>query len=77
MYEIAFENILKSSLVFNEAKMFILTENTIFDAVANKLNPFHLNTITIPMKGLKCPFNKLGYWGYRGTYINTFVEKII
>lgn len=34
MCEIAFEDILKSCLVFNEAKMFILTENTIFGAVA-------------------------------------------
>eukprot|EP01083_Nonionella_stella_P137667 418861_1 len=48
-----------------------------FDAIANALNPFQLNTITIPMRGLKCPFNHLGYWGYRGTYINTFVEKIL
>ena len=49
----------------------------IFDGVANAINPFPLNTITIPIKGLRGPFNKYGYWGFRGTFINTFVEKII
>ena len=49
----------------------------IFDGVANALNPFQLNKINIPIKGLKAPFNLKGYWGFRGTFINTFVEKFI
>ena len=44
--------------------------------MANAINPFELNTIEIPMKGLKMPFNKFGYWGFRGTFINKFVEKL-
>eukprot|EP01083_Nonionella_stella_P064976 169853_1 len=62
-------------VMMNDGTKLLKTDR--FDAIANALNPFALNTITIPMRGLKCPFNHLGYWGYRGTYINTFVEKIL
>merc|ERR1712129_381073 len=54
-----------------------IKQSVVFDGVANALNPFNLNAIAIPMKGLRSPFNKLGYWGYRGTFINSFVEKIV
>eukprot|EP01084_Bolivina_argentea_P198100 339329_1 len=49
----------------------------IFDGVTNVMNPFELNRMHVPMRGLRTPFSKMGYWGYRGTYVNTFVEKII
>eukprot|EP00485_Elphidium_margaritaceum_P004251 CAMPEP_0202696126 /NCGR_PEP_ID=MMETSP1385-20130828/9469_1 /ASSEMBLY_ACC=CAM_ASM_000861 /TAXON_ID=933848 /ORGANISM="Elphidium margaritaceum" /LENGTH=307 /DNA_ID=CAMNT_0049352237 /DNA_START=48 /DNA_END=968 /DNA_ORIENTATION=- len=34
----------------------------VFDGVANALNPFKLNSINVPIRGLSCPFNKRGYW---------------
>lgn len=48
-----------------------------FDGVANALNPLELNRKKIPMRGLVTPFGQKGYWGYRGTHINKFVEKFI
>ena len=53
------------------------TNLQLFKIVSNVVNPFELNKIKIPMKGLKTPFNKKGYWGFRGNHINTFVEKVI
>lgn len=61
----------------NNDKHETLSGEEIFDGVANAINPFGLNKINVPMKGLKTPFNKCGYWGFRGTFINTFAEKLI
>jgi len=48
-----------------------------FDIVSNVINPFELSTLKIPMKGLKTPFDKKGYFGWRGEHINTFTEKVL
>ena len=53
------------------------TNMELFDAVTDVINPFELNKIKIPMKGLKTPFTMKGYFGFRGTHINSFVEKHI
>lgn len=61
--------------VLSDGRKILKTD--IFDAVTYYLNPFALNSITIPTKGLTGPFDHKGYWGYRGSYINTFIEKIL
>merc|ERR1712087_580053 len=53
----------------------VMDKSERFDEVARRINPFRLNAIKVPVKGLRTPFNKRGYWGYRGSFINTFVEK--
>jgi len=48
-----------------------------FDAVSKAINPFDLNRLHMPLRGLKSPYSKKGYWGFRGKYISKFVEKLI
>ena len=67
----------ENETIFDEIERKKIEQVEKYDTVCSYINPFELNGMRIPMKGLTGPFDHKGYYGYRGQHINKFVEKLI